>query len=54
MKHIIQECILEYKLTYAGEILSGVSIPKAFIKSIRGFVECFIDLIKPHTYEDIF
>ena len=54
MKHIIQECILEYRLTYTGERLFGISIPKAFIKSIRGFVECFIDLIKPHTHEDIF
>ena len=54
MKHIIQECILEYKLTYAGERLFGVSIQKAFIKSIIGFVKCFIDLIKPHTHEDIF
>lgn len=54
MKHIIQECILEYKLTYLGERLFGVSIPKAFIKSIRGFTKCFLDLIKPDTHENIF
>lgn len=35
MKYIIQECILEYKFTYLGERLFGVSIPRAFIKSIK-------------------
>lgn len=54
MKHIIQECILEYKLTYSVERLFGASIPRALIKSIRESAKCFIDLIKPHTYEDIF
>ena len=54
MKHIIQESILEYKLTYSGERLFRASIPRAFIKSIRKSLECFIDLIKPHTHEDIF
>ena len=54
MNHIIQESILEYKLTYSGERLFGVSIPRAFIKSIKESVKCFIDLIKPHNYEDIF
>lgn len=53
MKYIIQECILEYKLTYLGERLFGVSIPRAFIKSIHKSAKCFIDLIKPHTHEDI-
>ena len=54
MNHIIQESILEYKLTYLGERLFGASIPRAFIKSIKESVKCFIDLIKPHDYEDIF
>ena len=54
MNHIIQESILEYKLTYSGERLFGASIPRAFIKSIKESVKCFIDLIKPHDYEDIF
>lgn len=54
MKYIIQECILEYKLTYSGERLFGVSIPRAFIKLIHKSAKCFIDLIKPHTHEDIF
>ena len=54
MKHIIQECILEYKLTYSGERLLGANIPRAFIKSIHKSAKCFIDLIKPHTHEDIF
>ena len=54
MNHIIQESILEYKLTYSGERLFGASIPRAFIKSIKESVKCFIDLIKPHNYEDIF
>ena len=35
MKHIIQECILEYRIAYSGERLFGVSIQKAFIKSIH-------------------
>lgn len=54
MTHIIQECILEYKLTYSGERLFGASIPRAFIKSIKESAKCFIDLIKPHSYENIF
>ena len=54
MNLIIQESILEYKLTYSGERLFGASIPRAFIKSIKESVKCFIDLIKPHDYEDIF
>ena len=54
MNHIIQESILEYKLTYSGERLFGASIPRAFIKSIKESVKCFIDLIKPHSYEDMF
>lgn len=54
MNHIIQESILEYKLTYSGERLFGASIPRAFIKSIKESVKCFIDLISPHDYEDIF
>lgn len=54
MNHIIQEGILEYKLTYLRERLFGASIPRAFIKSIKESVKCFIDLIKPHDYEDIF
>lgn len=54
MNHIIQESILEYKLTYSGERLFGVSIPRAFIKSIKGSVKCFIELIKPHNHEDDF
>lgn len=54
MKHIIQECILEYKLTYSGERLWGASVLKAVIKSIKESAKCFIALIKPHGYEDIF
>ena len=54
MNHIIQESILEYKLTYSGERLFGASIPRAFIKSIKESVKCFIELIKPHSYEDMF
>lgn len=54
MNHIIKESILEYKLTYFGERLFGASIPRAFIKSIKGSVKCFIELIKPHNYEDDF
>ena len=54
MNHIIQESILEYKLTYSGERLFGASIPRAFVKSIKESVKCFIELIKPHNYEDIF
>ena len=53
MNHIIQESILEYKLTYSGERLFGVSIPRAFIKSIKESAKCVIDLIKPYTCEDI-
>lgn len=54
MKHIIQECILEFRLTYSGERLFGVSALRALIKSMHKSVECFIDLIKPRRYEDIF
>lgn len=54
MKYIIQECILEYKLTYSGERLFGASIPRAFMKSIKESSKCLIDLIKPHRYENIF
>ena len=54
MKHIIQECILEFKLTYSGERLFGANITRTFIKSIHKTVKCFVDLIKPHRHEDIF
>lgn len=54
MNHIIQESILEYKATYSVERLFGASIPRAFIKSIKESVKCFIKLIKPHNYEYIF
>lgn len=54
MKHIIKECILEYKLSYSGERLFGVSIPKAIIKLIHKSAKCFIELIKPHSYENTF
>ena len=54
MKHIIKECILEYQLTYKGERLFGASVLKAFIESIVLAVSCFIDLIRPYDYKDIF
>lgn len=54
MKHIIKECILEYQLTYFGERLFEASIPRAFIKSIKESIKCFIDLIKPYSEKDLF
>ena len=53
MKHILQECLLEFQLTYSGERLFGASIPKAVWKSIKESVKCFVDLIKPSD-ENIF
>ena len=54
MRHIMQECILEYQLTYSGERLYGTSIPKALFESIKESIKCFIDLIKPYDKKDIF
>ena len=54
MKHMIQECNLEYQLTYSGERLCGVSVLEATIKSIKRTIKCFRYLIKPHHEKDIF
>lgn len=54
MNHIIQECILEFTLTYSGKRLFGASITREFIKSIHKTVKCFINLIKSRRHEDIF
>ena len=43
MNHIIQESILEYKLTYSVERLFGASIPRAFIKSTKESVNALLN-----------
>lgn len=52
MKHIIAECVLEYKLTYRGERLFGASILDAVIESIKETIKCFIELIKSNQTKD--
>lgn len=51
--HTIKECILEYRLTYMGERLDGISVIKSHIKSLREMTKCFIDLITPTKDIDI-
>lgn len=63
MNLIIQESILEYKLSYqVGYYLDSYSIPTRFILSLRDMIKCFKELtvsairykINPRIYEDMF
>ena len=51
---IIQESVLEFKLTYQTERLFNSTVLKDIYKSFIAMIKCFIYLIKLHKTKDIF
>ena len=54
MRSAIVLSILQYKLTYSIQRSYGVNVIRARINAIKSALNCFIDLIKPHSHEDVF
>ena len=51
---VIQENILESKLTYQTERLFNSTVLESIYKSFMAMIKCLIDLIKPHKKKDMF